>query len=153
LSLLQMFWNSMLQKSWRWHADEIVGEHKGNILHIHNANKEAAWIEALKWEKSHCHKCRTGRLRRCAGDIAALYVRCIIGHYDSVKVHSDFRLALLNVRHMIDWFSAVCACVRMTWRRRCLPKHLRNHPDSTINIPEARDQYILHHCLTYSCLY
>ncbi|KAL5962502.1 hypothetical protein TSMEX_009763 [Taenia solium] len=88
------------------------------------------------WEKSHCHKRRTPRLQRFAG-----------------HVQPDFRFALLNMRPAIDYFSAVCVCVRVACRRWCLPNPLRNHPDGSTSIPEARGQYIPHHCLTHSCLY
>ena len=49
----QMFWNAMLRKGWRWEEDAIKQPDMGNIIKIHNANNEKAWLEVLKWEALH----------------------------------------------------------------------------------------------------
>lgn len=49
----QMFWNAMLRKGWRWEDDAIKQQDMTNIIRIHNANNEKAWLEVLKWEALH----------------------------------------------------------------------------------------------------
>lgn len=49
----QMFWNAMLRKGWRWQKEDINQADMQNIIKIHNANNEQAWLEVLKWEAMH----------------------------------------------------------------------------------------------------
>jgi len=46
----QMFWNAMLRKGWRWEESGLAPKDMEDIINIHNANNDQAWIEVLKWE-------------------------------------------------------------------------------------------------------
>ena len=38
---------------WRWKDDDLAQKDMNDIIKIHNANNEQAWIEILKWESLH----------------------------------------------------------------------------------------------------
>ena len=52
-----MFWNAMLRKGWRWKEEDITPKDMDDIIKIHNANNEQAWLEVLKWEALHAKEC------------------------------------------------------------------------------------------------
>lgn len=54
---LQMFWNAMLRKGWRWKEEDVKPKDMDHIIRIHNANNEQAWREVLKWEALHADEC------------------------------------------------------------------------------------------------
>lgn len=56
-----MFWNAMLRKGWRWKDEDIKQKDMDDIIKIHNANNEQAWLEVLKWEALHARECRDPR--------------------------------------------------------------------------------------------
>ena len=38
---------------WRWRDADLEPADMDNIIRIHNANNEQAWLEVLKWEALH----------------------------------------------------------------------------------------------------
>ena len=40
-----MFWNAMLRKGWRWKDEDLRPKDMDDIIKIHNANNEQAWLE------------------------------------------------------------------------------------------------------------
>ncbi|VUZ56782.1 unnamed protein product [Hymenolepis diminuta] len=145
----QMFWNAMLRKGWRWKDDQISAEDMNNIVNIHNANNEAAWMEVLKWEAMHYKTCQTPRLRSFSGnatnysprarfrhwlgyelpfdrhdwivDRCGRDVRYIIDYYDSEKIDRDYKFALLDVRPALDSISAFRDRLKVAWLRWRFP--------------------------------
>lgn len=63
----QMFWNAMLRKGWRWKDDDLSPKDMDDIIKIHNANNEQAWMEVLKWEALHCQECMEPKLKSFGG--------------------------------------------------------------------------------------
>ncbi|PSN54728.1 Cytochrome c-type heme lyase [Blattella germanica] len=88
-----MFWNAMLRKGWRWKEEDIKPKDMDDIIRIHNANNEQAWLEVLKWEALHARECD-----RCGKD-----VRYVIDYYDGGAVQpGSYQFALLDVRPAMD---------------------------------------------------
>lgn len=46
---LQMFWNAMLRKGWRWKESDLAQKDMDDIIKIHNTNNEQAWQEVLNF--------------------------------------------------------------------------------------------------------
>ena len=42
---IQMFWNAMLRKGWRWKESDLAPKDMDDIIKIHNTNNEQAWQE------------------------------------------------------------------------------------------------------------
>nr|XP_039258301.1 cytochrome c-type heme lyase-like [Styela clava] len=133
----QMFWNAMLRKGWRWKDDDPQEGDMTNIISIHNANNEQAWMEVLKWEAFHAKECPCGpkllkfggkanefspraRIRSWMGyelpfdrhdwviDRCGKKVRYIIDYYDGGAVNPEtFQFTILDVRPALDSFGAV----------------------------------------------
>lgn len=144
----QMFWNAMIRKGWNW-KDHVNGSDKqyqgkqgedarfhrkdmGEIIKIHNANNENAWLEVLKWERAlHGTECPTGpKLKRFSGDAknftmrarfrgllgyelpfdrhdwivdrCGTEVRYVIDYYEGDLDPSSGKFALLDVRPAMD---------------------------------------------------
>ncbi|PSN54727.1 Cytochrome c-type heme lyase [Blattella germanica] len=106
----QMFWNAMLRKGWRWKEEDIKPKDMDDIIRIHNANNEQAWLEVLKWEALHARECGNPKLKsfggrakdysphRCGKD-----VRYVIDYYDGGAVQpGSYQFALLDVRPAMD---------------------------------------------------
>ncbi|VDL60689.1 unnamed protein product, partial [Hymenolepis diminuta] len=85
----QMFWNAMLRKGWRWKDDQISAEDMNNIVNIHNANNEAAWMEVLKWEAMHYKTCQTPRLRSFSGNATNYSPRARFRHWLGYELPFD----------------------------------------------------------------
>lgn len=66
----QMFWNAMLRKGWQWKKEDLSPKDMDNIIKIHNANNELAWMEVLKWEALHARECGFPRLKSFGGKAA-----------------------------------------------------------------------------------
>ncbi|KAH0820788.1 hypothetical protein GEV33_002003 [Tenebrio molitor] len=126
----QMFWNAMLRKGWRWKDDDLKPKDMDDIIKIHNANNEQAWLEVLKWEALHAKECGDPKLKSFGG-LATTYsprarirwllgyelpfdrhdwivdrcgkeVRYIIDYYDGGVVDQKYQFALLDVRPAMD---------------------------------------------------
>lgn len=121
-----MFWNAMLRKGWRWKEEDITPKDMDDIIKIHNANNEQAWLEVLKWEALHANECGDPRLKSFGGkakdysprarirhwmgyelpfdrhdwivDRCGKEVKYIIDYYDGGSLDSKFQFALLDVR-------------------------------------------------------
>ncbi|KAK3090123.1 hypothetical protein FSP39_009352 [Pinctada imbricata] len=142
----QMFWNAMLRKGWRWKKDDIEQKDMADIINIHNANNEQAWIEVLKWEALHAHTCTTPKLKRFGGkatdfsprakirkwlgyslpfdrhdwvvDRCGKEVRYIIDYYDGGDVNPEnYEFSALDVRPAFDSFGAAWDRSRIAVRR------------------------------------
>lgn len=128
----QMFWNAMLRKGWRWKDEDIKKEDMGEIIKIHNANNEQAWVEVLKWEALHAKECGQPKLKSFGGKATAFSprarirswmgyelpfdrhdwivdrcgkeVRYVIDYYDGGTMDPHYRFALLDVRPAMDSF-------------------------------------------------
>lgn len=126
----QMFWNAMLRKGWRWKDEDIKQEDMGEIIKIHNANNEQAWVEVLKWEALHAKECGNPKLKSFGGKATAFSprarirswmgyelpfdrhdwivdrcgkeVRYVIDYYDGGTMDPHYRFALLDVRPAMD---------------------------------------------------
>lgn len=126
----QMFWNAMLRKGWKWRDAEFEPHDMDNIIKIHNANNEQAWLEVLKWEALHAKECGNPRLKSFGGkasdfsprarirswmgyelpfdrhdwivDRCGTDVRYIIDYYDGGSLDDKYRFALLDVRPAMD---------------------------------------------------
>lgn len=48
---IQMFWNAMLRKGWRWQSDDMMPKDMDDIIKIHNTNNENAWNEVCSTEE------------------------------------------------------------------------------------------------------
>lgn len=77
----QMFWNAMLRKGWRWKNDDLSPKDMDDIIKIHNANNEQAWMEVLKWEALHAHECMTPKLKSFGGKAKDYSPRARIRHW------------------------------------------------------------------------
>lgn len=126
----QMFWNAMLRKGWRWKDEDIHQKDMDDIIKIHNANNEQAWLEVLKWEALHAKECGHPRLKSFGGkatkysprarirhwmgyelpfdrhdwivDRCGKEVRYIIDYYDGGDLDNKYQFALLDVRPALD---------------------------------------------------
>ncbi|KZC11411.1 PREDICTED: cytochrome c-type heme lyase [Dufourea novaeangliae] len=141
----QMFWNAMLRKGWRWKSEDISPKDMDDIIKIHNANNEQAWLEVLKWEALHARECSTPRLRSFGGkaskysprarirhwmgyelpfdrhdwivDRCGKDVRYIIDYYDGGQVNDKYTFALLDVRPAMDSWENIWDRMKVTWWR------------------------------------
>jgi cytochrome c heme-lyase len=43
----------LIMVGWRWKDADLNSADMENIIRIHNANNEMAWLEVLKWEALH----------------------------------------------------------------------------------------------------
>ncbi|XP_063360920.1 holocytochrome c-type synthase [Cydia amplana] len=128
----QMFWNAMLRKGWRWKDEDIKPKDMEDIIKIHNANNEQAWLEVLKWEALHAKECGHPRLKSFGGkatqyspraqirswlgyelpfdrhdwivDRCGKDVRYVIDYYDGGELDNKYQFALLDVRPALDSF-------------------------------------------------
>ncbi|XP_063378957.1 holocytochrome c-type synthase [Cydia fagiglandana] len=128
----QMFWNAMLRKGWRWKDEDIKPKDMEDIIKIHNANNEQAWLEVLKWEALHAKECGHPRLKSFGGkatqyspraqirswlgyelpfdrhdwivDRCGKEVRYVIDYYDGGELDNKYQFALLDVRPALDSF-------------------------------------------------
>ncbi|BES99576.1 unnamed protein product [Nesidiocoris tenuis] len=126
----QMFWNAMLRKGWRWKDDDLSVKDMDDIIKIHNANNEQAWLEVLKWEALHATECCEPKLKSFGGkaqdysprarirqlmgyelpfdrhdwivDRCGKDVRYIIDYYDGGSPDRNHRFAILDVRPAMD---------------------------------------------------
>ncbi|KAL3267808.1 hypothetical protein HHI36_006940 [Cryptolaemus montrouzieri] len=141
----QMFWNAMLRKGWRWKDDDLRQKDMDDIIKIHNANNEQAWLEVLKWEALHARECRSPKLKSFGGkasdysprarirwlmgyelpfdrhdwivDRCGKEVRYVIDYYDGGPVDSDYKFAILDVRPAMDSFENIWDRMKVTWWR------------------------------------
>lgn len=158
----QMFWNAMIRKGWNWkdHVEgkdpqyegkqgedgKFHGKDMSEIIKIHNANNENAWLEVLKWERAlHQKECPMGpRLKRFYGDATNFTPRARIRNWfgyelpfdrhdwvidrcgTEVKYIIDFyegeidpkgSFALLDVRPAMDRLGNVWDRMRVAWLR------------------------------------
>ncbi|XP_018335848.1 cytochrome c-type heme lyase [Agrilus planipennis] len=141
----QMFWNAMLRKGWNWKEDNLKPEDMDNIIKIHNANNEQAWLEVLKWEALHANQCMTPKLKSFGGkakdysprarirwwlgyelpfdrhdwivDRCGKEVRYVIDYYDGGKLDDKFQFALLDVRPAMDSFENILDRIKVAWWR------------------------------------
>lgn len=125
-----MFWNAMLRKGWRWRDEDISQKDMDDIIRIHNANNEQAWLEVLKWEALHARECGHPKLKSFGGkatsysprarirwlmgyelpfdrhdwivDRCGKDVRYVIDYYDGGAVDQKYQFALLDVRPAMD---------------------------------------------------
>ncbi|XP_075235460.1 cytochrome c heme lyase [Lycorma delicatula] len=143
----QMFWNAMLRKGWRWKDDALKPKDMDDIIKIHNANNEQAWLEVLKWEALHAHECTDPKLKSFGGrakdysprarlrqllgyelpfdrhdwiiDRCGKDVRYVIDYYDGGTVDKNHRFAILDVRPAMDSWENVWDRMKVTyWRWR-----------------------------------
>lgn len=159
----QMFWNAMIRKGWNW-KDHVEGKEaqyqnkQGDdskfhnkdmteIIKIHNANNETAWVEVLKWERAlHSRECPTGpRLKKFSGDSqnfsprarirswlgyelpfdrhdwivdrCGTEVRYIIDYYEGDLDSKTGQFALLDVRPALDSLGNIWDRMRVAWLR------------------------------------
>lgn len=126
----QMFWNAMLRKGWVWQKEDISAKDMDDIIKIHNANNEQAWLEVLKWEALHARECGNPKLKSFGGkakdfsprakirswmgyelpfdrhdwivDRCGKDVRYVIDYYDGGMVDEKYKFALLDVRPAMD---------------------------------------------------
>ncbi|XP_071838234.1 holocytochrome c-type synthase-like isoform X2 [Apostichopus japonicus] len=141
----QMFWNAMLRKGWRWQKEDINQADMQNIIKIHNANNEQAWLEVLKWEAMHFKNCSKPQLKSFGGKYTDLSprakirmwmgyerpydrhdwivdrcgrdVRYVIDYYDSGVVDSEYKFSLLDVRPALDSPTALWDRMKVTYKR------------------------------------
>lgn len=141
----QMFWNAMLRKGWRWKDDELEPKDMDDIIKIHNANNEQAWLEVLKWEALHAKECGQPKLKSFGGkasdysprarirnlmgyelpfdrhdwivDRCGKEVRYVIDYYDGGAVHPDYKFALLDVRPAMDSWENCWDRMKVAWWR------------------------------------
>ena len=76
-----MFWNAMLRKGWRWKEEDIKQKDMQDIIMIHNANNEQAWLEVLKWEALHAKECGNPKLKSFGGRAKDYSPRARIRHW------------------------------------------------------------------------
>lgn len=148
----QMFWNAMLRKGWRWKNEDISPKDMDDIIKIHNANNEQAWLEVLKWEALHARECGNPKLRSFGGkatkyspnarirywmgyelpfdrhdwivDRCGKNVRYVIDYYDGGKVNEKYTFALLDVRPAMDSWENIWDRMKVAWWRwRYQPMH------------------------------
>lgn len=153
----QMFWNAMIRKGWNW-KDHVEGKDPhiegkfhdkdmSQIIKIHNANNESAWIEVLKWERAlHSRDCPIGpKLKKFSGDAknftprarirhwlgyelpfdrhdwivdrCGTDVRYIIDYYEGDLDNNTGNFALLDVRPAMDRFGNIWDRMRVAWTR------------------------------------
>ncbi|CAG0910906.1 unnamed protein product [Cyprideis torosa] len=60
-----------------------------DIIHIHNANNEAAWEEVLKWEALHIGQCCDPRLKSFGGKAKDFSPRARIRHWMGYELPFD----------------------------------------------------------------
>ncbi|XP_014258327.1 cytochrome c-type heme lyase isoform X2 [Cimex lectularius] len=141
----QMFWNAMLRKGWRWRDDQLSQKDMDDIIKIHNANNEHAWLEVLKWEALHADECLEPKLKSFGGKAAdysprarmrqllgyelpfdrhdwivdrnGKEVRYVIDYYDSGSVGPDHRFAIIDVRPAMDSWENVWDRMRVAYMR------------------------------------
>uniref|UniRef100_A0A0K8S7E2 Holocytochrome c-type synthase n=2 Tax=Lygus hesperus TaxID=30085 RepID=A0A0K8S7E2_LYGHE len=141
----QMFWNAMLRKGWRWKDDDLSPKDMDDIIKIHNANNEQAWMEVLKWEALHANECCEPKLKSFGGkasdysprarirqlmgyelpfdrhdwivDRCGKDVRYIIDYYDGGSVDPNHRFAILDVRPAMDSFDNVWDRMKVFYMR------------------------------------
>ncbi|KAK9889698.1 hypothetical protein WA026_007081 [Henosepilachna vigintioctopunctata] len=141
----QMFWNAMLRKGWRWKDEDIKQKDMADIIKIHNANNEQAWMEVLKWEALHAKECTSPKLKSFGGkasdysprarirwlmgyqlpfdrhdwiiDRCGKEVRYVIDYYDGDSVEKDYTFAILDVRPAMDSFENVWDRMKVAWWR------------------------------------
>lgn len=53
INYLSLCWLFSILIGWRWKEEGLNPEDMNNIIRIHNANNEEAWMEVLKWEALH----------------------------------------------------------------------------------------------------
>lgn len=120
----------MLRKGWRWRDDDLKQKDMDDIIKIHNANNEQAWLEVLKWEALHARECGDPRLKSFGGkakdysprarirywlgyelpfdrhdwivDRCGKEVRYVIDYYDGGELDSKYQFAILDVRPAMD---------------------------------------------------
>lgn len=141
----QMFWNAMLRKGWRWKEGDLNSGDMENIIRIHNANNENAWLEVLKWEALHARECDCPKLKSFSGnakkysprarirswlgyelpfdrhdwivDRCGKEVRYVIDYYDGGKVDKNYTFTLYDVRPAMDSFGNVWDRMRVACLR------------------------------------
>jgi cytochrome c heme-lyase len=141
----QMFWNAMLRKGWRWRDEDISPKDMDNIIKIHNANNEQAWLEVLKWEALHARECSTPKLKSFGGkakdysprarirywlgyglpfdrhdwivDRCGINVKYVIDYYDSGEVDDKYKFAILDVRPAMNSWQNMWDRMKVTWWR------------------------------------
>lgn len=141
----QMFWNAMLRKGWRWKSDDLSPKDMDDIIKIHNANNEHAWMEVLKWEALHARECMTPKLKSFGGkakdysprarirhwmgyelpfdrhdwivDRCGKEVRYIIDYYDGGSIDDKYTFAILDVRPAMDSFENIWDRMKVAWWR------------------------------------
>ncbi|XP_044268606.1 holocytochrome c-type synthase [Tribolium madens] len=141
----QMFWNAMLRKGWRWKDEDVTQKDMDDIIKIHNANNEQAWLEVLKWEALHAKECGAPKLKSFGGkattysprarirwllgyelpfdrhdwivDRCGKEVRYIIDYYDGGMVDQKYQFALLDVRPAMDSFENIWDRMTVAWWR------------------------------------
>lgn len=105
----QMFWNAMLRKGWRWKDASLDPNDMKDIIHIHNANNEQAWIEILKWEALHAKECSEPKLKSFAGKASKLSPRARIRSWLGYELPFDRHDWIIDrngkeVRYIIDYY-------------------------------------------------
>lgn len=106
----QMFWNAMLRKGWRWQEDQLSQADMDNIITIHNANNEAAWLEVLKWENLLHPECDCPKLKSFKGDAKNISPRARIRNWMGYQLPFDRhdwivdRCGQREVRYIIDYY-------------------------------------------------
>jgi cytochrome c heme-lyase len=83
---VQMFWNAMLRKGWRWKEGDIGPGEMDAIIRIHNVNNEQAWREVLKWEALHATECMIPKLKSFRGKATEFSPRARMRSWYVVKV-------------------------------------------------------------------
>lgn len=106
----QMFWNAMLKKGWRWEDDHLSQKDMENIIRIHNANNEEAWMEVLKWELMLHPECGNPQLKSFKGDAQNLSPRARLRGWLGYQLPFDRhdwivdRCGQAEVRYVIDYY-------------------------------------------------
>lgn len=142
----QMFWNAMLRKGWRWKEGDVSANDMENIIRIHNANNENAWLEILKWEALHAKECNCPKLKSFSGnakkysprarirhwlgyelpfdrhdwivDRCGKEVRYVIDYYDGGTIDKDnYTFTLYDVRPAMDSFGNIWDRMKVAWLR------------------------------------
>lgn len=141
----QMFWNAMLRKGWRWKDDDLKPKDMADIIRIHNANNEQAWLEVLKWEALHAQECMNPKLKSFGGkaqdysprarirqlmgyelpfdrhdwivDRCGKDVRYVIDYYDGGSVDENHRFAILDVRPAMDNWENIWDRMKVAYMR------------------------------------